>query len=293
MLVSHCPVENIEELNIDFHIYDRNNEFLPAHYTPFFWLNTAGFRVEIYNAGHTLPICRNMRNALTLARGLGYETFLFTEADVILGGGDFNRLNGLLDTMEQEHKKMLFFRPEQYRDCGGSYVYETLLFGGSVSFFLETFKPPINLEQWLAIPMGYTLELSFYEQFSREEDKFLLVNDHSSNYLTESQVNVLRYGLFNCEIVYNERNPESATLFIMNSLVSGKPMHVSVLINSLMENLILHQNQFWVRETPFDESSIYVFVYEDENHEKLFLEKTFQLTGDPITFKNKGLIKYN
>ena len=234
-----------------------------------------------------------MRNALTLAKGLGYETFLFSEADVILGGNDFQKLNGLIDTMEQEGKKMLFFRPEEYRDCGGSYVYETLLFGGNVSFFLETFKPPINLEQWLAIPMGYTLELSFYEQFSREENKYLLINDHSSNYLTESQVNVHRYGLFNCEIVYNEQTPETATLFVMNSLVSGKPMHVSVVINDSIQNFILHQNQFWTRETQFGGKNIYVFVYQDEDHKILFLEKEFELTSDPISFKKKGLIKYN
>lgn len=288
VVVTHFPVD-MREIDADYIIYDKNNEFLPAHYTPFYWLQNAGFRVEIYNAGHTLPICRNLSHALNLCRSVGITEFIFTEADVILTEADRQKLFSLMDTMREEGKEMLFFRPEEYRDCGGSYVYETLLFGGNTDYFLNTFRPPLNLEEWLAIPMGYTLELSFYERFSHDETKFLLIHDHSSNYFTESEVNLLRYGLFNCELVHNEKDSEKPILFIMNSLISGKPMSVEITHGKNINHVILHKNQYWINSYERSNDTIRVLVKDGEEH---FLEKSFYLNTDPEVLKKKGNIKY-
>ena len=288
IVVTHYPVD-MREIDADYLIYDKNNEFLPAHYTPFYWLQNAGFRVEIYNAGHTLPICRNLSHALNLCHSVGIKEFIFTEADVILTEADRQKLFTLMDRMKDEGKEMLFFRPEEYRDCGGSYVYETLLFGGNTDYFLNTFRPPLNLEEWLAIPMGYTLELSFYERFSHDEEKFLLVHDHSSNYFTESKVNLLRYGLFNCELVHNEKDSEKPILFIMNSLISGKPMSVDIIHGENVHRVILHKNQYWINSYDRTNDTIRVLVKDEEEH---FLEKSFYLNTDPEQLKKKGTIKY-
>jgi hypothetical protein len=278
-------------LGIDYLIFDGNNEFLPAHYTPFFWLDTDIFKIEIFNAGHTLPICRSINNALNLGKSLGYESFVFTEADVILNEQDGQRLWELLTQIKQQDKKMLFFKPEGYRDCGGSYVYETLLFGGNINYFLSTFKPPLNLEEWLAIPMGYTLELSFYERFSHDEEKFLIINDHSSNYFNSSEVNLLRYGLFNCELLYNER-VGNCMLFIMNSLISGKKMTVEITKGGSTETIILHKNQYWLNSYDRSNDTITIAVKDEEIPEELFLHKTFDLSEDPEKLNKKGIIKY-
>ena len=289
MVVTHHPI-NISEINADFVIYDKNNDFLPANYTPFFWLSTGNFRVEVYNAGHTLPICRNISNALHLCQSLGYREFIFTEADVILSESDRCKLFELMDTMNASDKKMLFFRPEDYRDCGGSYVYETLFFGGITDYFLNTFRPPLNIEQWLSIPMGYTLELSFYERFSHDEDKFLIINDHSSNYFKNSSVNLLRYGLFNCELLLNDNDNQRPVLFIMNSLISGKPMSVKIEHNNSVAEVVLHKNQYWINSYENTAGFVNVVVIDDG---EVFLEKHFRLDSNPEELKKKGTIKYN
>lgn len=294
MVVSHLPLDKETANKVNYVIYDSDNTFLPAHYTPFWWFDANNFRVEIYNAGHTLPICRNMRAGVNLAKAMGYEEFIFTECDVILSAKDSNKLIDLMDTMGALKKNMLFFRPEEYRDCEGSYVYETLMFGGNVFFFLNVFQPPINVEEWLAVPMGYTLELSFYERFSKYEDQFLLVHDHSSNVLSNSKVNLLRYGLFNCEMLYNTTNPEDPVLFIMNSLILEEWKHVCVYKNKeLINQMELGKGHYWSNSFPLDDSEITVEIYNnDKNY--LFLSKTFVLNKENNEiFKNKGTIKFN
>jgi hypothetical protein len=294
MLVSHLPLDKETASKVQYTIYDSNNKFLISHYTPFWWFDTGNFRVEVYNAGHTLPICRNMRAGINLAKAMGYEEFIFTESDIILSAKDSHKLVESMDTMNALSKKMLFFRPEEYRDCEGSYVYETLMFGGNVSFFLDVFQPPLDLEEWLAIPMGYTLELSFYERFSKYEEQFLLIHDHSSNVLKDSNVNLLRYGLFNCEMVYNDTNPDEPVLFIMNSLVLEESKHVNIYKNKeLVAQLTMGKNHYWSNSYKFDGSEITVEVYNDDKN-YVFLSKTFTLNKENnLNFKDKGKIKFN
>jgi hypothetical protein len=294
MLVSHLPIDETIANKVQYVIYDSNNTFLIPHYTPFWWFNTGAFRVEIYNAGHTLPICRNMRAGISLAKAMGYNEFIFTESDILLSEQDSQKLLGLMSDMVSIDKKMLFFRPEEYRDCEGSYVYETLMFGGNTHFFLEAFQPPLNLEEWLAMPMGYTLELSFYERFSKYEDQFLLVHDHSSNILSDSKVNLLRYGLFNCEMVYNNTNPNEPILFIMNSLILEEWKHINIYKNKeLINEIALGKNHYWSNSYSLDGSEITVEVYNDDKN-YLFLSKTFVLNEENNqAFKNKGTINFN
>jgi hypothetical protein len=292
MVVSHLPLDRDTSSKVQYTIYDSNNTFLPAHYTPFWWFDGIDFKIEIYNAGHTLPICRNMRASIGLAQAMGYEDFIFTECDIILSEDDSIRLVALMDNMHNMDKKMLFFRPEEYRDCDGSYVYETLMFGGNAKFFLDTFQPPLDVHEWLRIPMGYTLELSFYERFSKYEDQFLLVHDHSSNTFTDSDVNVLRYGLFNCELLYNDVVPEEPVLFIMNSLILEEWKHIDVYKNNeLTQTQILGKGHYWFNSYKLDGEEIRVEVY-DIDKKYLFLSKKFILTKENLPlFKEKGIIK--
>ena len=290
MVVSHLPLDRDTSSKVQYTIYDSNNTFLPAHYTPFWWFDGVDFKIEIYNAGHTLPICRNMRAGIGLAQAMGYDEFIFTECDILLSEDDSIRLAALMDAMTSMNKKMLFFRPEEYRDCGGSYVYETVMFGGNTKFFLDTFQPPLDVHEWLRIPMGYTLELSFYEQFSKYEDQFLLVHDHSSNFLKDSQVNVMRYGLFNCEMVYNEKHPDEPLLFIMNTLILDERKQVKVYRGtSLIGETTLGKKQFWFDSYKFDGSEINVNIFDEDGY--LFLVKTFKLIPENnAIFRLKGTI---
>src|ERR1035438_4465779 len=60
MLVSHYPIDVETQNLVNYYIYDYNNDFLPAKYTPHYYLNTPQFHLRIYQGGHTLPITRNI-----------------------------------------------------------------------------------------------------------------------------------------------------------------------------------------------------------------------------------------
>jgi hypothetical protein len=290
LVVSHLPLDVETAKKVEYVIYDNNNTFLSPEYTPFFWFTDKNFVVKINIPGHALPICRNMTSALHLAKAMGYEQFVFTECDVIFNIEDLRMLEAWMDQMVNENKKMLFFKPEGYR-YNDSYVYETLLFGGEIQYFLDTFIPPITEEEWLAKNMGHSLELSFYEKFVQDEERFLILNDHSSNILTKSDVNILRYGLFNCELLYNETDNHLPILFIMNALIGEEFKTVDVFQNGeLIHSTAMGKNHYWYRMFSPDDSQIVINVYNDDAKTSLFMTKTLICNNDII--KDKATIKF-
>jgi hypothetical protein len=294
MITSHYPINMDISSKVNYVVFDKENTFLPPERTPFFWYKSEQFDVHIFNAGHTLPICRNMRNGLHLAQCLKYDEFIFTESDVIYSVDDLKKLDGLINEMSSSSKKMLFFRPELYRDCNNSYVYETLIFGGNINFFLTAFNPPMDISDWDRLNMGYTLELSFYEQFSKYEDEFMLVHDHSSNIFTTSKVNLSRYGLFNCAVLFSEKYPNQPALFLMNSLVEKTTKYVEIFIDDQLINTIrLDKSCYWLDTYTFNDSKISLYVYDNEDKKYLFMNKEFVLSNDnKENFKQKGIIKF-
>ena len=213
MIVSHLPIpEDIQKL-VDHYLYDSDNTFLPKERTAFNWVNMGHLYVEIYNSGHLLAISRNMNLSLNFCKSLGYEFFYFMEYDILFSENDLNKLIDLKNKMISLNKKSILFEPKDFRECG-SPVYETLLFGGLVEPFLSLFTPPKNLSEWDKINMGYTFELSFYEQLSKNSEELLVINNFSYEIFTESQVNIYRYGGLISDLIYNESEPEKAILFI-------------------------------------------------------------------------------
>jgi len=294
LIVSHLPIDEVICKKVNYFIYDYNNTFLAPHYTPFWWMDTGPFRVEVYNGGHTLPICRNMRSSINFTKSMGYDQFIFMEYDIIFEYNDLKLLESMMDEMTASNKEMLFFRPEEYRDCEGSYVYETLLFGGNCKFFIENFNPPLDLDEWLSIPMGYTLELSFYEQFSKHENLFKLINDHSSKIFKNSDVNLLRYGLFNVEMLHNIKEPSKPILFMINSLVIDQFKYVEIIRDgNVVQTSNLGKGHYWINNYTFDNSKIEVIVYDDISKSNVFLHKSFDMIeSNDEYFKFKGIINY-
>lgn len=292
MIVSHLPIDSEIAEKVEYVIYDHNNNFLSPRLSPNFFLTYGELVIRVFNQGHSLPICRNMNTSLHMAQCLGYEEFVFLESDVVLHHEDLELLDSYMVKMNSDNKKMLFFKPQEYRDVNNSYVYETLLFGGNVDYFLKSFIPPMNEEQWLTTPMGYTLELSFFERFSRDEQKFLIVEDHSSKIFNKSAVNLSRFGLFCCDILYNQIHEDAPTIFIMNSLIEETFKYTKVFKNGeLIHATNLGNTHFWLNTFPLDGSEIEVLVYDDMNESSLFLSKKFLLTKEFYeNCKNKGII---
>ena len=295
IVTSHLPLDEQTTKNATYTIYDSDNTFLRHDLCPVFWNECAGTKITIPTCGHVLPICRNIKLGITMAKALGYTHFVFTEADVLLGGSDLQLLESYIKTLDTEDKKMLFFRPEEYRGINGSYVYESLMFGGNVNYFVDNFTPPLSSEDWINFNFGHTLELSFYEKLSHDEDKFLIINDHSSNIFKASEVNVLRFGFFNCEMVYNTPDPSKVALYIMNYLVGEEQIkYVSIYKNNtIFTNIILHKHGYWFVDFDIDETEVVVEVYSDERKTILETSKKYVLNKQlRDTAHERGVFEY-
>lgn len=301
ILVSHMALESEILSKVRYHIYDADNTFLPSEYTPFFFYRREGLQFNIYNAGHTLPICRNMKNGIGMAKLLGYETFIFMESDCIFSDEDFKRLESIVDYIKTHGQQMIFFKPENYRGPDGRYVYETLLFGGYSKYFLDTFMPPTNVQQWFDKKMGFTLEDTFYTIFQNGNADYFIVNCHSSEYFRSSRINVSRYGLLNAEMIHNEVVNDEPVLFINNALIEICTKYVQIWRRNkydtdwcLIENLKLSNGEAWYKSYRYDDSEMQVEIYDDENGLYECVKKRFKLSQtNLISFKKKGVVFIN
>jgi hypothetical protein len=294
MVVSHNPISTWGIYNlVDYGIYDRDNSFLPSYMTPHFWTVTDKFHIQIFNGGHTLPICRNMKNGVELAKARGYDAFVFMESDIIMSEIDMETLESYIESIANDGKEMFFFRPEEYRGTNNSYVYETLLFGGKLQFFIDNMNLPTNLDEWHKYQMGFTLEQTFYEKLCQHEKKFLIINDHSSNVFLDSQVNLFRYGLFNCKMIYNEVCPDEPVLFINNSFLDEKPKYVCINVDGKKTQFVLQKGEHWFGSYKIGKDvSVDVDVYEDDKMTNSYFYEYYSIKEENILkFRENGIIK--
>jgi len=294
MLVSHMHIEQTTTKKCKYVIYDQNNKFLSRKNCPLFYNIFSNIYFEIAYAGHALPICRNIKSSVALAKAFGYEYFIFTESDVIIKGKDCELFESYVYQMVNQKKSMMFFKPKEFKSPSGEDVYETLLFAGNIDYFQKTFKVPINEEEWVKVPMQVTLEQSFFKVFNTDERKFLIVPDHSSKIFTESDINLIRIGLFNCEMIYNEVSPNKPVLVIMNYLLENNTKFVDVYVNGkLSSTQTLIRSQFWFYDFEIDNSVIHINVYNDESKTSLYLSKDFILNDELLnTVNDIGTFKY-
>ena len=261
MIVSHISIPEEIQKKVDYVIFDSDNSFLPSDKTPFFWLSLFGNRFRVFNSGHTLAITRNMQNALLMAKSNGYDFFYFLEYDVLIEESDMGKLLDLRDTMITQNKKMIFFEPADFYECN-SHVYETLFFGGDVNYFLSKFIPPKNIEEWENLQMGYTLEVAFFEKLSQYSDDFIIIPSHSDQFLTNSEVNLFRYGLMVSEMLYNHNNPLRPVFLIHQIDINPQEYIVKIYQNNdLIFEHALFGGFWWFREFDLDNSDVRIDIY--------------------------------
>jgi hypothetical protein len=290
MIVSHLPIpENIQRL-ATYYIYDSDNTFLPSEKTPFFWVTLFDKIFRVFNSGHSLAITRNMQNALLMSKSAGYDFFYFLEYDVLVDELDIDKLLNLKNEMKNEGKKMIFFEPENFHEFG-SHVYETLLFGGEVNYLLSKFLPPKNIEEWDSLGMGHTLELAFYEQLSKYSEDFLIIPEHSSDFLYNSDVNVYRYGLMISDLLYNHNDPNKPILLLYKLFHNQQDYKIKVYHNdSMIHETVMCGGCWWFKDFELDDSILKIEIY---LHGELHETKIYILDeniNDKIILK--GDVKY-
>ena len=189
MIVSHYPVPISIQEKVDFVIYDKENILDPYESTPVYFYQTNNFSVEIKSRGHIMTVCRNINNGLNLAKNLGYDFFFFLEFDNLIHKNDILLLNILHYEMLINDKKMIFF----HQKIENQEIYESLIFAGTPSFFLENAVLPLHVNDFKKIEMELTLEKSFFSQFKKFENDLLLIDKPSNLFFKNSLINKIAH----------------------------------------------------------------------------------------------------
>jgi hypothetical protein len=238
MIVSHKPISREIQEMVDYFIYDKENSLLPQNLTPYWWMVNDFFEVQIFDNGHSLTICKNIKTSLSLAKALGYDFFYFTESDNVFSQKDKEKLDELSDKVKKENKQMVFFKQNYNSD---EHIYETLIFAGFIDFFIQNIKLPTTTEEFVEYGYKPTLELSFYDQLKELEENFLILENESKNYFNDSVINKFTQNSFKCEVIKTTQN--SHILFIVNDARNTENIEFS--INSDINKITLVPNSWY------------------------------------------------
>jgi hypothetical protein len=291
MVVSHYPVSIEIQDMVDYYIYDKNQTLTPLDKSPYYWFKTDSFFIRVNNSRHALPICQNMFNAFKFSEIKKYDFVYFIENDNMFSLGDSKKLVDLVDEMFNSGKKCIFFKPEGYRD-NGSYVYETQLFGITPSFFNDVLTLPISENEWYEHQMPNTLELAFYNKLQNHENDFLIINEHSSEYFKESDINIFRVENFILELLYNINDPSTPILYCYSEIRNRYNYKVVITINdNVIEDRYVYPTEWFYIPLSLRDDKLIIEVYDDN---KLESKKIMVLNTDILdSLKERGSIEFN
>jgi hypothetical protein len=287
LLVSHYPIPSEVYKKANYYIFDEDNEMLPEGEFPPYYYNFDGFQATINFKGHTLPITRSMKKSISFVRALEYDFFWFMESDCILSEEDLVRFDDLRSRTLSEGKYMVFFKPAGFREhVYNSQVYETLIFGGSPIYFLAKWNPPTTLTEWRESSMSHMLEYDFYVKYSKSEQDYLIVEEHSSEYFNNSLINIFRYESFICEALYKDE--DNITIFRYNVPYNKNTYKTITRINGkVVADAFFCLGCYQHSTHELDGSVFDIDIYEDD---KYSYTKSFNLSKQNIhLFKKRGI----
>lgn len=187
MLVSHYPIPFEIQEKVDYFIYDKENVKQSGESTPNFYLHCESFSLSTYgdknSGGHALAVVKNINNGINYANYLNYKFFFYMESDNLIDEKDLPRIDVLKNSMLSKSKYLVLF----YHDVEGCPVYETLMFGGSPTYFMEKINLPTNDNEFLEEKTS--LERFFYKYFSNLEKSFYIIKSTSRDYFSSSNIN--------------------------------------------------------------------------------------------------------
>jgi hypothetical protein len=280
MVVSHYPLPTYIQEKVNYCIYDKENIFLPAELTPSYWFGTETYHAEVFSEGHFLTCSRNMFTALNLINSLKYDFFYYLESDNLLDPKDIQKMEMLKESMFEQEKHMIFFKQEE-ADC---LTYDTLLFGGKPSYFVNNIHLPLDLEDYKTnIGPFWTIERVFYNHLNKDEDKFIITHQSVKSYFTHSKINVITHEYF-IEVIGNNTKDQ---LFLWIANDYKNPSNIKISINSGEEVILSKGSWILIPKNVGDE--FYVDVEENGYHAR----KSFKITEEnKDKYYNKGKITF-
>jgi hypothetical protein len=267
ILTSHIAISKEIVEMVDFYIYDKENKLEPIELTPIYWYNTSNFQLYLNGRGHIIPVCRNIRNGIGLSEVLGYDLFYYMESDNILEISDIQKLKDISNSMLQQEKSLIFFKPGDELDPR----YESLMFGGKPSYFLKNMTIPLKIEDMLKHKMDLTLEEIFFNSIKWIVDDCYIINSNSTNFLKNSTINLIANHA-RCEVIRDTKN-NGFGLWISNS--AENPENISFSIND-NDFVYLPANGFYYLPVNIGQNFKITLI---ENNRKYFKEFDINLNN--------------
>jgi len=292
MLVSHYPVSTEIQKMVDHYIYEKNQTLTPLDKTTYYWFQTDSFMVRVNNSRHALPICQNMFNAFKLSEIKDYDFVFFVENDNQFSTNDSLKLKSLINEMVSQNKQCIFFKPNNYSD-NGSFVYETQMFGITPKYFNQIFKIPTTEDEYFDhSEYPISLELGFYQSLNKYESDFLIIDQHSYEYFSESSINIFRVEELIVELVRNNKDANLPVLFChMNKEPLFNHKIIIKLNNEPIEELNLFFGFWFFRSYGINNDLLTIEIYKDGILDEI---KSYHLNEEINDYINKnGIIEFN
>jgi hypothetical protein len=148
--ISNFPVRDRYQALSDYYFHNNKNILLDRSKSRVRWFANNIFYISIYPNCTSYTCCRNCSIGANMALLLGYDSFIYTDYDNIIGYKDANVISDLFHTLEKADA--IFFDSGSEKES----FYEITMVGGSSRFFSENLKLPKTIDEWEA-DRSYTL----------------------------------------------------------------------------------------------------------------------------------------
>jgi hypothetical protein len=221
MLVSHCEISEKIQKKVNYFLFDKENLILSGDFFPKTRVITDNFTFIGDGPGHhTLAVTKNIINGINFVDSLGYQLFFFMECDNIIHSDDLFKIDTILKTMIHSNKKMFFFN----NTSNGIETFETLMFGGNVSYFKHNNKFPSKESDYNGKCLS--LERLVYLNYEKNIGDLYILKTTSEEYFSKSEINLitLKYVLG----IFPSNDASKVFLFFSNLHHNKKPIFLQL-----------------------------------------------------------------
>ena len=276
LLVSHYPISTSIQEIVDYVFYDKQNNLVSSQLTPKFGLRNEDFVLQMSGNGHILTVSTNIVNGVKVANSLNYTNFIYMEYDNIFEFDDLFKLGSLLKSTLTLKKKIFFFN----HLVENIPIYETLIFGGVVKYFIENISLPLTEDDLKN--EAISLERWIYSQQKNFQDNLYLIPQSSKSYFSKSEINK-EFNKYKIQVLPSNRESKYY-LFVYNFYSEKIQLHF------LGKDFVKELHPYcWYLQEVFEETEYNIEVICDsQNKTHTFFFKH----EDKIQLMDKGLITF-
>lgn len=252
LLVAHCTIPEDIVKSVNYYIYDSDNTFNEMNFYMDHWCvnNFCKFNFFYYPDGsrtsHEWPIIKSIRNGLQFAKMLGYDSFVFTEYDLIFSERDCSKLMQMYEDIEKNDIDYIVFEQN-------SGAIETILFSGKISPMIEKINSyfPNNLTDYnkrFTYRWPYSLEVFFKEMLNEYPSNGEIKKENMYEFFDRENKNLFRFDSVSAGVAY-EKLSNTYHLYVSNTDVVTYDINV-IENDKIVKSLKLNSNTIPIVKLP-------------------------------------------